>query len=585
MVAEETTESGSGAANAALRLFGGYAPEAAEQVAPFVRRLFAALKDGHTFIWLDGNDAAALGHAAPIVGVGTDAPLVLDGRRLFLGRMWQLERDLAKEIVRLATAKTAGVDWMRSRAVLAEWFAGENSKGQRDAAALALLQPFMLISGGPGTGKTTTVAKLLGLLCLNSGSLPRIGLAAPTGKAAAHMAKALHRALAEFPLPEDIRAHLADSEGKTVHRLLKLRPPQMQPVFGKEKPLPLDVLIVDEASMLDVSLMLQLLRAVPDGCRVVLLGDENQLPSVGAGAVLVQLAQPTLLDEQTAADLAMILPDHGFQTASQPAPLSQNTARLVFSHRFGEDSGIGCLARAVVNGEAESAWQQFERFPQELSVCRGGSREQAERLYGLHAAYWQAVDGADVAAAFRHQADVVVLAARRSEAEAFNEAYRQCLQRHGRAAGDGKWFAGQVLMIERNDYALDLFNGDIGLVLADPDHERQDSDTQALAAYFPMADGFKKMALSRLPEHHTAFAMTVHKSQGSEYRDVWLLAEETQNPEEDGRLLDKALLYTAITRARARFVFWGSQAVFQTACTSEQKRNSALRPMIAEAFG
>ena len=268
------------AAEAAVALFQRIAPDVVEVCEPFIYRLFAALQDGHTFIWLHDDEAAVLQEAAPLVARTGDAPLVLQGRRLFLGRIWQLERDLAREIVRLAKADLPVLNREQSRQNLADWFQETGSEGQQAAAALALLQPFMLISGGPGTGKTTTVAKLLALLCDAAPVLPRIALAAPTGKAAAHMARSLHKALARFAVPEAVKAHLQALDGQTVHRLLKLRPPQMQPQFDAESPLPLDILVVDEASMLDLSLLLNLLRAVPNGCRVVLLGDEDQLPSV-----------------------------------------------------------------------------------------------------------------------------------------------------------------------------------------------------------------------------------------------------------------------------------------------------------------
>lgn len=564
------------AAEAALAVLQNHAPAAAAVAAPYLPRLFAALADGHAFIWLNEAEAAALAGAEPVVSRGGNTPLILDGRRLFLGRMWQLERDLAAEIVRLAKAETEPVDWMRAGRNLSDWFADKGSEGQRDAAALALLKPFMLISGGPGTGKTTTVARLLGLLCDGAVTMPNIALAAPTGKAAAHMARALHHALARFEPPEKIRRHLLRLEGQTVHRLLKLRPPQMRPQFDATRPLPLDILVVDEASMLDISLLLQLLRAVPTGCRVVLLGDENQLPSVGAGAVLSALAQPTLLGETTAQELQAMLPQHGFQTASQLLPLSENVARLLVSRRFDDKSGIGNLARAVVAEDADSAWVQFARFPEVLSVHTGDSREQAEMLYALQADYWQAVDSVDVAAAFRHQTDAVVLAAWHDDADAFNAAYRRCLQQYKRARADAPWFAGQVLMIERNDYALGVFNGDIGLVLPDEAGE--------LTAWFAAAEGYRPIPLSRLPEHNTAFAMTVHKSQGSEYREVWLLPPSLPMPSESGAGLSKALLYTAITRARERFVFWGSQAAFQTACITNNQRRSGLREQIGRAW-
>ena len=567
-------------ADAALRLFRAHAPIAAvEAVAPFLVRLFSALEDGHSFIWLSEAEAASLATAQPIVGNSGDTPLILLGRRLFLGRMWQLEHDLAAEIVRLAQAPVAEINWMQAAQNLAEWFAEAGGAGQQRAAALALLQALMLISGGPGTGKTTTVAKLLGLLCDNNAVLPRIALAAPTGKAAAHMARALHQALETFRLPEHIKQHLLQQKGQTVHRLLQLRPPQMNSAFGHEQPLPLDILVVDEASMLDVSLLLKLLRAVANGCRVILLGDENQLPSVGAGAVLTALVQDTILNTQTAAELVNMLPQHGFTVADEAPALAQNVARLLVSHRFGDDSGIGCLARAVVSGSDEEAWAQFARFPVALKAEKSSVIEQIAALYKLQTAYWQAVDAGDVAAAFRLQSSVVVLAAWREDAVTFNAQYRRYIERKGRANPDVPWFAGQVLMITRNDYALNVFNGDIGLILRDSDNET------ALTAYFPTAEGFRKVALSRLPAHESAFAMTVHKSQGSEYQEVWLLPPSSSFEDaDDSGSLNRALLYTALTRARDRFVFWGDEAGFRAACKNNQPRRSALRDMIGRRW-
>ena len=568
------------AAEAAVALFRRIAPEAMAYCEPYIYRLFAALQDGHTFIWLNEDEVKHLQAATPLVAITGNAPFILQGKRLFIGRIWQLEHDLAAEITRLATATVPPVKAEISRQNLADWFQETGSEGQQMAAALALLQPFMLISGGPGTGKTTTVAKLLALLCDEAETLPRIALAAPTGKAAAHMARSLHKALTRFAVPERIKQHLQTLDGQTVHRLLKLRPPQMQPQFNAESPLPLDIVVVDEASMLDLSLLLNLLRAIPNGCRLVLLGDEDQLPSVGAGAILAALAQPTVLSHASAQTLVTILPQHTLACADTIKPLAENIAHLNFSHRFGEHSGLGCLARAVTAGDAQTAWAQFAQFPDELSVQQGSVAQQAAELYQLQAHYWQAVDHQDVAAAFAHQTDVVVLAARRDDAAQFNAAYRHYLQQIGRVRLDMPWFAGQMIMIERNDYPLGLFNGDIGLILPDASHE-----TAALAAYFPAAEGFRKIALSRLPVYAPAFAMTVHKSQGSEYRAVWLLPPSiAQNDDEEPKGLTRPLLYTAITRAREQFVFWGKQATFTAACLHNEQRRSALRDMLAKQF-
>lgn len=569
------------AAQSALDFLQRFAPAEAGIAEPYVLRLFAALQDGHSYIRLTDDEAEQLASAENIVGRQGGMPLVMQGRRLFLGRMWQLERDLAAEICRLAHPSAEKVDWMQAAQNLHSWFADKGSEGQRDAAALALLQSFMLITGGPGTGKTTTVAKLLGLICSNSRQLPRITLAAPTGKAAAHMTRALHRALDGFSLPEKIYSHLVQLEGQTVHRLLELRPPKMQSAYNRWRPLPYDVLVVDEASMLDTSLLLQLLRAVPDGCRVIFLGDEHQLPSVGAGAVLAALSQDTVLSSETAGKLTEYLPEHGFLVDDEKAvPLSQNSARLTVSHRFGADSGIGCLARAVIAKDAESAWAQFSRFPQELEVMQADVKKQAELLYQRHEKYWQAVDSGNVALAYGHAADVAVLAAWRKDAEIFNETYCRHLQRFGRATEETSWFAGQIIMVTRNDYMQDLFNGDIGLIMPDA------ASANGLAAYFPDIEGFRKTAVSRLPAHETAFAMTVHKSQGSEYREVWLVPPSVASAYDEDSLsgLNNALLYTGITRARKRFVFFGSKQEMTAAVETVRIRRTALYDMVNSLF-
>lgn len=575
----QTDEFAQAAARAAIRFLERYAGSGNEVLANCTERLFQALQNGHSFIRLSGDEADALSALAPVVGTSA-APLILEGRRLFLGRMWQLEYDLTAEIKRLAAAGTSAPDAAGARQNLAKWFQGAGSEGQRDAAALALLQFFMVITGGPGTGKTTTVAKLLALICGENENLPHIALAAPTGKAAAHMARALHRAINGFDAPEAVRRHLLKLEGQTVHRLLKLSPPKMQAAFDHIRPLPFDVLIVDEASMLDTALMLQLLKAVKTGARVILLGDENQLPSVGIGAVLSVLSQKTVLDGETHQRLAGFLPEHGFSVSANPPVLAQNTAHLSFSHRFGDNSGIGCLARAAVSGD-EGAWALFDRFPDELEHSECSPNARVERLYRAHKAYWQAVKDGNIEAAYAGISDIVVLAAWRQDAEDFNEAYCSYVRRKMNIPEHLAYFAGEPIMIRQNDYALELFNGDIGLIMEDVG--RQGS----LAAYFADADGFKKVAVSCLPEFEPAFAMTVHKSQGSEYREVWLLPpSDAPSDEGDDALsgLSKELLYTAITRAREKFVFFGGKKTFCQAVNTVKVRQTALGSMLERVF-
>ena len=569
------------AAQAAVRLLHRLSPDNAAAAEPFVLRLFDALAQGDTLVYVDDGEAAALNAMPDLVGRDGDTPLVLRGRQLFLAKYFRQEQELARHIRRIMQAACTVPEPAAVSDRLQQWFADEGSFDQQAACTLALLQPFMLISGGPGTGKTTTVAKLLALLC-SDGRLPRIALVAPTGKAGARLSQALQNAVGRLKgLPDHVAEHLQHIEGQTVHRLLELRPPQMQSAYNRWRPLPYDVLVVDEASMLDTSLLLQLLRAVPDGCRVIFLGDEHQLPSVGAGAVLAALSQDTVLSSETAGKLAEYLPEHGFLVDDEKAvPLSQNSARLTVSHRFGADSGIGCLARAVIAKDAESAWAQFGRFPQELEVMQADVKKQAELLYQRHEKYWQAVDSGNVALAYGHAADVAVLAAWRKDAEIFNETYCRHLQRLGRATEETPWFAGQIIMVTRNDYIQDLFNGDIGLIMPDT------ASANGLAAYFPDIEGFRKTAVSRLPAHETAFAMTVHKSQGSEYREVWLVPPSVASAYDEDSLsgLNNALLYTGITRARKRFVFFGSKQEMTAAVETVRIRRTALYDMVNGLF-
>ena len=552
------------AAQAAAEVLQRLAPQAAEPMLPLLDELFAAQEGGHSYITLAPQEADALRQAAPVVGDGgAFTPLVLRGRRLFGGRLFALERSVAAELRRIARSRVGLPENAGLRQRLHDWFPDAGHNGQRLAAALAVLQPLMLVTGGPGTGKTTTVAKLLALLCADAAEMPRIALTAPTGKAAAHMTRSLHRALSSFKVgSERVLQHLTALEGQTVHRLLKLNPVAGRSKFNREQPLPFDIVVADEASMLDLPLLHQLLCAIPEHGRLILLGDENQLPPVGIGAVLHVLAQPTVLTAKEAAQLAEWLPEGvPFEVRDNPPPLAGNVARLEYSHRFDPQRGVGALAQAVVSGEAAAAEAAFARFTDDLFRLPETPAALARHFAKQHEAYWQAVNSGDLAACFAAQQQLVVLAARRSQAAEFNREYRKLLTTQGRAAEQG-WFAGQVLMVAENDYAVNVFNGDIGIVLP---------HGGGLAAFFPDAGGFRAVSLSRLPAHDTAFAMTVHKSQGSEYQEVWLLGDEA-----DSALFDRTLLYTAITRARRRFGYAGQMSALTAAVQRKNHRCTGL---------
>ncbi|MDK4684239.1 exodeoxyribonuclease V subunit alpha [Kingella negevensis] len=547
-------------AHAAQTLFNQIAPEAASIAAPFVERLFAAFTNGDTFIYISPTDSETLAQAQPIVGNDSRSPIVLHKNQLFIARNWQLENDLAKQIKRLSTNNYITQPENHTKH-LREWFKLSGSEDQQAAAALALQENFILISGGPGTGKTTTVAKLLGLLCQNK-TLPHIALAAPTGKAAARLSEALQNAVHQIPnLPEATAEHLNALSGQTVHRLLGLKPPQMQPEYHAHNRLALDIVLIDEASMLDNHLLLQLLLALPDHCRVILLGDADQLPSVGAGAILAALSHSKPLQPENIAQLNALLPER-----TDWHTLAQQHAKLTLSHRFGSDSGIGNLARAVGTGNA-NAWQTFAQFPEELHTQPENSVKLVKQLYQAHKNYWQAIDSGDVAAAFAEQAKLMVLTALRDDAEQINTLYHQLLQQHRNIAPNEIWFAGQSIMIMRNAPNQNLYNGDIGIIM-------QPENSENLCAWFQNGDTWRSVPLSRLPECEPAFAITTHKSQGSEYEQVWFVAPTQAE-------FSRALLYTAITRAKKQFVYWGGESGFQAACGNTENRRSALKQFLA----
>lgn len=551
------------AAQAAVRLLHRLSPVNAAAAEPFVLRLFDALAQGDTLVYVDDGEAAALNAMPDLVGRDGDTPLVLRGRQLFLAKYFRQEQELARHIRRIMQAACTVPEPAAVLDKLQQWFADEGSFDQQAACTLALLQPFMLISGGPGTGKTTTVAKLLALLC-SDGSLPRIALVAPTGKAGARLSQALQNAVGRLKgLPDHVAEHLQRIEGQTVHRLLGLKPPLMQPAYNERHPLPVDILLIDEASMLDNHLCLQLLKAVADGCRVILLGDTEQLPSVGAGAVLEALTQTPPLTEAVQKALHTYLPHRrDWQT------LSQQHARLTRSHRFGENSAIGQLARAVLDGGAKVG-DVLAAFPDALQQHENDADQIARMLWQRHQAYWQAVDGGDVQAAFAEQQKCVVLTALRHDAERINRHYTQRLQVQRHIAPNAAWFAGQIILITRNAPAQQLYNGDVGIIMQPAQAET------GLTACFAHGESYRSVPLSRLPEHETAFALTVHKSQGSEYGEVWYAAPEQA-------AVSRALLYTAITRAKEKFAYWGSMESFHAACRQAERRHTALDVFLRE---
>lgn len=523
-------------------------------------------------------------------------PLVLDlcqpQARLYLARYFFYERGVYQAIRGRLQAGRDLVSDAESEVLqqaLTELFVpGDLIDWQKVAAATACLQGFAVITGGPGTGKTTTVTRLLSAL-LSMKPAMHIALAAPTGKAAARMTESIRNAkLAArdgrlLPHGEQI-----PDSSFTLHRLLGWSPRGFR--YHAGHPLPYDCIVVDEASMIDLPMMYHLMQALSPQCRLILLGDRDQLASVEAGSVLADLCDaghehgPA---PQFAARLQQVCGEDlsGFiEQRDQDCGIQNAIAQLRVSHRFDANSGIGQLAAAVNRGDYQQALDCFRRFDDiEVNWHDENSRLTANNEHWQLAVnqgyrdYCRAVQQGDSAEILERFNDFQVLCATRQGSfgvEEINRRIERLLrpQLDRQQQYDGVMYPGRAIMISRNDYDLGLFNGDIGVVVAVTEAGRE----PRLKVAFRSSDGELRLLLpSRLPDHETAFAMTVHKSQGSEFGSVFLML-----PADWQSVITRELIYTAITRAKQRFRLLTSLRSWKTGVASRVVRASGLRDQL-----
>jgi exodeoxyribonuclease V alpha subunit len=534
------------------------------------------------------------------------APLVLAGTRLYLRRYWHYEQRVAAQVCERG-ARREEVDLPAAREWLDRLFApapgtrAPRTDWQKIACAVALRGRLSVITAGPGTGKTYTVARLLALLLATAPSPQRlrIALAAPTGKAAARLKQSIEgslQALAERLGPGlDLAAHAGRiGPARTLHGLLGGRPDTRRFAFDAAHPLDVDVLVVDEASMVHLEMMAALLDALPPTARVVLLGDKDQLASVEAGAVLGDLcgqAQDGGYDDDTRAyvEAACGIEMPRDFCRGGGAALAQQTVMLRESRRFG--GPIGELAQAVNQGKvslAQRVLRDAER-PQaqwlEAATPQAVVRLALEGRAGAPGGYARYLallrerpEGADEAAHAGWAQQVllaferfrVLCAVREGEwgVEGLNEAIEAGLARAGLLRKNGEWYEGRPVMVTRNQPALGVFNGDIGLVLKAP------GARAAPRVYFLEGPQLRSVLASRLSDVETAFALTVHKSQGSEFEHTVLALPE----QAAAQVLTRELAYTGITRAREAFTLVSPQpGVLAAAVERRTQRASGLR--------
>ena len=526
--------------------------------------------------WPDVGEWTSALSGDPLVAAGEDdrsiRPLRLVGTCLYLDRYWREERQVAADLVALSGGVEA--DAAVLSAGLDRVFAGMEDSGQRLAAAASVLQRFAVIAGGPGTGKTTTVARIAALLLEQSPS-SLIALAAPTGKAAARLEEAVHQEALGLDVSDAVRERLLALSASTIHRLLGWRPGS-QSRFRHERgnKLPHDVVIVDETSMVSLSLMARLVESVRSGARLVLVGDPGQLTSIEAGAVLGDIVGPAvdgLRMRPDARDRLAAATGSAVQAIATGGGVGDGIVVLERGHRFG--SGIASLAAAVRRGDADEVvsilgsapegveWLAVDAAEASLDVVRAATLDTAGAVTEAAAAR-EAGRALAALGAFR-----VLCAHRRGPhgVETWGARIEDWLAEglEGFTLGQ-RWYVGRPLLVTENDYELGLFNGDTGVVVA--------SGAGRLSAAFERRGAVVELSPARLGAVETVYAMTIHKSQGSQFDTAAVLL-----PPAESRILTRELLYTAVTRAKSRLIVAGTEAMVRAAVERPAARASGLR--------
>ncbi|MDH3633034.1 MAG: exodeoxyribonuclease V subunit alpha [Gammaproteobacteria bacterium] len=477
---------------------------------------------------------------------GALAPLTLEGNRLYLNRFWFYEDFVASKI-QLLLAQVGATEYAEVETAFDSIFAdlAGVDQDQKQAVLTAASKSFSVISGGPGSGKTSTVVRILSLLlALNPDC--RIALAAPTGKAAARMMDSIRERIGDLDIDETIK-NAVPVEARTIHRLLGYRRHGFE--YDASHPLPFDCIIVDEASMVDLKLMFHLLAALPQRTQLILLGDRDQLASVAAGNVLGDIT------------------GHGHSMDAGASALSSSIALLRSNYRFGEQTAIGELASLVNQGQSSAALDLLKQNQRGLRWFKDQpDRIHAQALEWIYDAYQPIFSSKSPGDALdSYESTRVLCATNRGPlgVQALNHMISSALLARNDLA-ETELYHGLPIMITRNQHELGLYNGDSGILWR---HEH------GLRACFRHGvDGIHDLAINRLPGFVPAWASTVHKSQGSEFDSVLLVMPS----DPDSEALSRELIYTAVTRARRSFILHGAARVMTNAIEKLSRRHSGL---------
>ncbi len=517
-------------------------------------------------------------------------PLVYENNRLYLRRYWQFEHDLAHQIKALIKQyhedpnQLEPLNKTQAKHVLAQLFPNADRENkteidwQKVAVANALIHPFTIIVGGPGTGKTFTVTKVLATLQALSDKPLMIAMVAPTGKAAQRLNESIQKAKSN--LRDDIRINeqVLDSipdSASTVHRLLGVIPHSHNFRYHEDKHLPYNVLLVDEISMIDLPLMTRLMRAVPNHCRIIMLGDADQLPSVAAGSVLADLAprqQPAY--SQQCAELLNELTDFKLPVLQGDQLNLDYLCVLQKSYRFDGKGEIGQLAKYVIQGEALHSWVYLLKGQQQIRRIGGKTFYQwLETMVKQY--YYPLFDPqTSIEQGFKYLSQFRFLAATRLGEQGvlnINHWVEQLLRDKGLITTKSEFYSGKPIMVMENNYNIGLYNGDTGLLWHNTEGKLQ--------AVFQEKETMRWLSLGRLPKVETVYAMTIHKTQGSEFKHVALIL-----PEKDSLVLSRELLYTGMTRASEQLSLFAEKSMFTLAVKRKVQRYSGLKEKVFSEY-
>jgi exodeoxyribonuclease V alpha subunit len=520
-------------------------------------------------------------------GPGDVRPLILDDKnRLYLYRYWEYEKRLSNAITDRIKEDIPKIDISILSDGLNRLFPeNENDRfnWQKVAAVIAAFKKFCVITGGPGTGKTFSMAKILALLLeLAPGKMLKILLAAPTGKAAARIGESIKTAKTTLNCSQDV-IDAIPSEACTLHRMLKTIPGSPYFYHNAENRLKADVVVVDEVSMVDLALMAKLFDALKNDARIILIGDRDQLASVETGFVMADIC-----DRKNVHAFSTSFCQRFKEVTHQNMDVSNNTLKdrpglhdcmvvLKKSYRFADTGGIGECSRAVNHGNIDEALFLIKNSPDQITWKKISSPGDMslllpEKVIDGYSEYLNARNPLKALELFNR---FKILCAVKFGAMGVNEINRlteETLIKNDLIerpySSTFPWYRGRPVLITRNDYSLDLFNGDIGIAMPAPDLSSKD-----LYVYFSGVSGeLRRFHPYRLPEHETAYAMTVHKSQGSEFEKVLFIF-----PVQDYPLLTRELFYTAITRAKQHISIWGREKIIERTISRRIERTSGLK--------